>query len=187
MKELVQLARSKPGQLNCAHSGPGTTAHLGCEMLKTQRPHRHRARVLQRHGSGRHRRDRAASRNSCSRSCRAGCRTSRRASFAPSRSPGRSVLRRFRTCRRSPKRVSAARTSSPGTACTCGPAPLDRSLRSSTRDFNRALKFPTSRSTWPASDSTRPRGTTEAFGAFVKEDIARWTKVIREANVRVEQ
>jgi tripartite-type tricarboxylate transporter receptor subunit TctC len=34
MHELVQLARAKPGQLNCAHSGPGTTAHLGCEMLK---------------------------------------------------------------------------------------------------------------------------------------------------------
>lgn len=35
MQELVQLARNRPGQLNCAHSGPGTTAHLGCEMLKT--------------------------------------------------------------------------------------------------------------------------------------------------------
>ena len=35
MQELVQLARAKPGQLNCAHSGPGTTAHLGCEMLKS--------------------------------------------------------------------------------------------------------------------------------------------------------
>ena len=35
MQELIQLAKSKPGSLNCAHSGPGTTAHLGCEMLKT--------------------------------------------------------------------------------------------------------------------------------------------------------
>ncbi len=34
MQTLVELARSRPGQLNCAHSGPGTTAHLGCEMLK---------------------------------------------------------------------------------------------------------------------------------------------------------
>ena len=29
-------------------------------------------------------------------------------------------------------------------------------------------------------------GTPEAFGAFVREDIARWAKVIKEANVRVE-
>ena len=34
MQDVVQLARARPGQLNCAHSGPGTTAHLGCEMLK---------------------------------------------------------------------------------------------------------------------------------------------------------
>ncbi|MBI4194122.1 MAG: tripartite tricarboxylate transporter substrate binding protein [Betaproteobacteria bacterium] len=32
--ELIRLARAKPGQLNCASSGTGTTAHLGCEMLK---------------------------------------------------------------------------------------------------------------------------------------------------------
>lgn len=32
--ELLQLARARPGQLNCASSGTGTTAHLGCEMLK---------------------------------------------------------------------------------------------------------------------------------------------------------
>src|SRR5688572_11659076 len=35
LADLVQLARAKPGALNCAHSGPATTAHLGCEMLKT--------------------------------------------------------------------------------------------------------------------------------------------------------
>ena len=33
--ELVQLARSKPGQLNCASSGNGTTTHLACAMLNT--------------------------------------------------------------------------------------------------------------------------------------------------------
>ena len=35
MQDLIQLAKARPGQLNCAHSGPGTTAHLGCEMLKS--------------------------------------------------------------------------------------------------------------------------------------------------------
>jgi tripartite-type tricarboxylate transporter receptor subunit TctC len=33
LQELVKLAREKPGELNCASSGVGTTAHLGCEML----------------------------------------------------------------------------------------------------------------------------------------------------------
>ncbi len=35
VEELLQLARAKPGQLNCASSGTGTTAHFGCEMLKS--------------------------------------------------------------------------------------------------------------------------------------------------------
>ena len=33
--ELVRFALAKPGFVNCASTGPGTTAHLGCEMLKT--------------------------------------------------------------------------------------------------------------------------------------------------------
>ncbi len=35
MAELIQLARAKPGQLNCAHAGPNTTSHFGCELFKT--------------------------------------------------------------------------------------------------------------------------------------------------------
>lgn len=34
VKELIQLARARPGQLNYASSGNGTTAHLAGEMLK---------------------------------------------------------------------------------------------------------------------------------------------------------
>ena len=36
MPELVQLARSKPGRINYASSGNGTSSHLAMEMLKTQ-------------------------------------------------------------------------------------------------------------------------------------------------------
>jgi tripartite-type tricarboxylate transporter receptor subunit TctC len=34
LEDLIKLAREKPGKINCASSGVGTTAHLGCEMLK---------------------------------------------------------------------------------------------------------------------------------------------------------
>ncbi len=34
LDDLIKLARAKPGKINCASSGVGTTAHLGCEMLK---------------------------------------------------------------------------------------------------------------------------------------------------------
>jgi tripartite-type tricarboxylate transporter receptor subunit TctC len=33
VQELIALAKSKPGELNCASSGVGTPPHLGCEML----------------------------------------------------------------------------------------------------------------------------------------------------------
>jgi tripartite-type tricarboxylate transporter receptor subunit TctC len=35
LAELVQLARDKPGAINCASSGVGTTAHLGCVLLNS--------------------------------------------------------------------------------------------------------------------------------------------------------
>jgi tripartite-type tricarboxylate transporter receptor subunit TctC len=35
VKELIALARAKPGQLNCASAGSGTPNHLGCELLKS--------------------------------------------------------------------------------------------------------------------------------------------------------
>ena len=35
VQQLIQLARSRPGQLNYASSGNGTTAHLAGEMLKS--------------------------------------------------------------------------------------------------------------------------------------------------------
>ena len=35
VKELIALAKAKPGQLNCASAGNGTPNHLGCELLKS--------------------------------------------------------------------------------------------------------------------------------------------------------
>ena len=35
VQDLIALARAKPGQLNCASAGTGTSNHMGCEMLKS--------------------------------------------------------------------------------------------------------------------------------------------------------
>jgi len=35
MKELIALAKARPGELNCASAGNGTPNHLGCELLKS--------------------------------------------------------------------------------------------------------------------------------------------------------
>jgi tripartite-type tricarboxylate transporter receptor subunit TctC len=34
LADMIALARKKPGEINCASSGVGTTAHLGCERLR---------------------------------------------------------------------------------------------------------------------------------------------------------
>jgi tripartite-type tricarboxylate transporter receptor subunit TctC len=34
LDDLIKLARAKPGTVICASSGVGTTAHLGCELIK---------------------------------------------------------------------------------------------------------------------------------------------------------
>jgi tripartite-type tricarboxylate transporter receptor subunit TctC len=35
VQDLIALARAKPGQLNCASAGTGTSNHMGCELLKS--------------------------------------------------------------------------------------------------------------------------------------------------------
>jgi tripartite-type tricarboxylate transporter receptor subunit TctC len=35
LPELIALAKAKPGEINCASSGIGTPAHLGCEMFNS--------------------------------------------------------------------------------------------------------------------------------------------------------
>jgi tripartite-type tricarboxylate transporter receptor subunit TctC len=35
VKELIALAKARPGELNCASAGNGTPNHLGCELLKS--------------------------------------------------------------------------------------------------------------------------------------------------------
>lgn len=34
LADLLKLAKQRPGELNCGSTGPGTQAHLGCEMLR---------------------------------------------------------------------------------------------------------------------------------------------------------
>jgi tripartite-type tricarboxylate transporter receptor subunit TctC len=53
-------------------------------------------------------------------------------------------------------------------------------------DFNRALKLPDMQERMSALGLEPAGGTPEAFAEFVKGDIARWAKVIRESGVRVE-
>jgi len=53
-------------------------------------------------------------------------------------------------------------------------------------DLNRVLKLPDIQERMVTLGLDPAGGTPEAFGRFVREDIARWAKVIKESGVRVE-
>lgn len=185
MKELVQLARSKPGQLNCAHSGPGTTAHLGCEMLKSS------ARIdivpVSYKGTVPAVIDVIAGQSQFMFAVMQG--------GLPHVQAGK--LRALAVT--GEKRAPALPEVPTITEAGFGGADFitwngvhvragtPRSIIAKLNgDFNRALKLPDIQEKMAGLGLDPAPGTTESFGTFVKEDIARWTKVIREANVRVE-
>lgn len=53
-------------------------------------------------------------------------------------------------------------------------------------DIVRVLNMPDVKERLAAMGSTPVGGTPEQFGAYVKNEIARWGRVIRENNIRVE-
>ena len=54
-------------------------------------------------------------------------------------------------------------------------------------EFDRILKLPDVKERMFDLGLDPVGGSAESFGIFVKEDIARWAKVIKEANVKAEQ
>ncbi len=185
MQDLVQLARAKPGQLNCAHSGPGTTAHLGCEMLKST------ARIdivsVPYKGTGPAVLDVISGNAQLMFAVMQG--------GLPQVQAGK--LRAVAVT--GAKRAAALPDVPTITEAGYGGADFITwngvHVRAGTpktivsrlnAELNRVLKLQDVQERMAALGLDAAGGTPEAFGAFVKQDIARWAKVIREANVRAE-
>ncbi len=185
MQELVQLAKTKPGQLNCAHAGPGTTAHLGCEMLKSSAginivpvPYKGVAPALVDVISGQAQLMFAVMQGGLPH-VQAG---KLRAVAITGATRATSL----------PDVPTITETGYPGADFISWngvhvrkgtPKALIGKLNA---DFNRALNFPDVNERMSALGLERAGGTPEAFGEFVRNDIARWAKVIKESGVRVE-
>jgi tripartite-type tricarboxylate transporter receptor subunit TctC len=185
MQDLVQLARAKPGHLNCAHSGPATTAHLGCEMLKTS------ARIdvvsVPYKGTGPALVDVIGGRAQVMFAVMQG--------GLPHVQAGKLRAVAVTGAKRAPTFPDVptiAEAGFPGADFISWngvhvragtPRPTIAKLNA---ELNRVLKMPDVQERMAALGLDVAGGTPEAFGAFVRQDLARWGKVIKEANVRVE-
>jgi tripartite-type tricarboxylate transporter receptor subunit TctC len=185
MQELVQLARAKPGQLNCAHSGPATTAHLGCEMLRTSArievvsvPYKGTAPALVDVIGGRAQVMFAVMQGGLPQ-----VQAGKLRAIAVTGAKRTAAL---------PDVPTVAEAGFPGADFISWNGVHVRAgtprliIARLNAELNRVPKLSDVQERMAALGLGIAGGTPEEFGTFVKQDLARWAKVIREANVRVE-
>ncbi|MEI7682575.1 MAG: tripartite tricarboxylate transporter substrate binding protein [Betaproteobacteria bacterium] len=186
MPELIALAKARPGTLNCAHSGPGTTAHLGCEMLKSV------ARIdivsIPYKGTVPAIIDVVAGQAQLMFAVMQG--------GLPQVKAGKLKAVAITGKKRHPSIPDVQTISEAGYAGADfvtwngihipvkTPKPIVAKLNA---EFDRILKLPDVKERMFELGLDGVGGSAESFGVFVQEDIARWAKVIKEANVKAEQ
>ena len=185
MQDLVQLARSRPGAINCAHSGPGTTAHLGCEMLKSSA----RIDIVPVSYKG------VASAIIDVVGGQAQLMFAVMQAGLPQVQAGKLRAVAVTGAKRAPALPEIPTITEAGYAgadfiswngvhVRAGtPRALVAKLNA---ELDRVIRLPDLQERMGALGLEPAGGTPEAFAAFVKEDIARWAKVIKEANVRAD-
>ena len=185
MPELVQLARAKPGSLNCAHSGPGTTAHLGCEMLKASAridivpvPYKGTVPAIIDVISGQAQLMFAVMQGGLPH-----VKAGKLRALAVTGAQRIAALPEVPTITEAGYPGADFITWNGVHVPAKTPAAVIAKLN---REFDRLLKLPEVRERMLDLGLAPVGGSAESFAAFVKADIARWAKVIKEAGVRAE-
>ena len=185
INDLIQMARARPGQLNFASSGTGTIAHLAAEMLNAS------ARIKIQHvpykGTG------PALTELLSGQVQIMFNSA--VSMLPQVRAGRLRAIAMTGARRSPAMPdlpTVAESGVPGYEATSwygvlAPAVTPRAIIDKIyRGIAKIVQMPDVRERLVA-DGADPAGTSpEEFAAHIKRELARWAKVIQEANIRVE-
>ena len=184
VKELIALARARPGQINYASSGPGGAPHLGAELFKSM------ARVDMVHvpykGSGLSFIDLLAGQVSLT------CDSQLQA--MPYIKAGRLRALAVLGGKRSPllPDVATVGETVPGYELTnwfgmTVPAATPPDLVSRLHaDVSKVLRQPDFREKIAGMGADVVGSTPDQFGAFMKSESAKWGKVIREANIKAE-
>jgi tripartite-type tricarboxylate transporter receptor subunit TctC len=185
LAELIAFAKANPDKLNYASAGAGTTHHLAGELFKSLT--KTQIRHLPYRGAGPAMQDLIAGHvdmefdglgSSASQITGGALRAL--AVAAPKRSPAIPDVPTAAEAGLSGFEVSTwyALWAPKGT-------PADVVARM-TKEVTTALQNPAIQAAWAKNGSDVPNVTGAEFGAFVKSEIARWGKVVKDADVKLE-
>jgi tripartite-type tricarboxylate transporter receptor subunit TctC len=185
LPELVAFAKANPGKLNYGSAGAGTAHHLAGELFKmltgtdiVHVPYRGAGPAMQDLLAGQI--DMAFDGLGSSAAQISGGSIRALAVAAPTR------VKAF------PDLPTAAEASVPGYEVSTfyalwapkgTPAPIVERM---TKELQTALQVPAIKEAWARQGSDIPTLTGPEFGAFVSSEIARWARVVKEANVKLE-
>ena len=185
MKELIAMAKAKPGQIRYGSGGAGGSSHLGTELLRTMTridmvhvPYKGTGPALTAMLSG-----------------EIHVQLIGISSVVPHLKSGRMRALAVSGAKRSaaaPDVPTVAESGVPGYAFDVWygmlfPAGTPRAIVAKTNaEINRALKSPALSQRF-AGVGVEPAGTTaEEFAKMLRTEIAKWRKVVAEANIRIE-
>ena len=184
VKELIALAKQKPGELNYASAGVGSFQHLGARALQADGRRRHRARAVQGRRAGDDRRDRRPQPDAV-RLARADVPTSAPASSRrwASAAQARPAL---------PDVPTIAEAGVPGYEATnwwgiVAPAGTPQAIvDGSPRRSPPSLSSPETQKRFAAEGAEACRRRRWSSGRSSKSEIGKWQRVVKEAKIRAE-
>lgn len=185
VKELVAFARARPGQLEFASAGIGTTNHLTMELFKAMAgvdivhvPYKGGAPAMADQVAGR-----VAMGFSNTTVSAPHLKAGRLLALGVSGAKRSAAVPDIPTVSEAGVKGFDARTWYGLVAPLATPVPIIERLNS---ELNRALKAPDVREKYAADGIDPGGGSAQEFGSLIRTDIAKWSKVIQAAGIRAE-